>query len=250
MTTITRALWKRRLAYRELRLAYWRHRNHRAEIAKWERLVSEARAKLAAPPSKPVPAKGIDVSNLQGTIDFNAVKRAGYRFAFVKAGEGNWDDPDFRLNVQHAKAAGLKVGAYQFLRPRPGRTGAQEAAFFIENLHRAGLGHGDLRPVLDVEATQLDRAGTHAYVKSFVNAMHAHGFRPMIYTGTWFWGPKVGDDDFDLPLWIAAYQAHEPTLPKPWTTYAVWQHSDKGVVPGVRGHVDVNKTPDLRKVTA
>ncbi len=222
------------------------------------RKLAERRAQVAAarrvlkrhPAGRPEPAKGIDVSNLQGEIDFRKVRRAGYEFAIIKAGEGDWKDPDFLRNVKDATAAGLEVGAYQFLRPKAGRTGAQEAAFFMAGLDDAGLDRGDIRPVLDVEVTKLDRPGTHAYVGSFVNAMRAHGYKPMVYTGTWFWNPKVGDDDFGCPLWIAAYQDHEPTLPKPWTSYAIWQHSDKGDVPGIHGHVDVNKTPDIRKVIA
>ena len=34
------------------------------------------------------PAKGIDVAVYQGAIDWNAVKNAGYSFAFVKIGSG------------------------------------------------------------------------------------------------------------------------------------------------------------------
>jgi lysozyme len=224
----------------------------KAELERRRREVEYARRVLKRHPAGggPEPAKGIDVSNLQGAIDWKAVARAGYGFAYVKAGEGDWKDPTFVENVRAAGAAGVKVGAYHFLRPKAGRTGAQEAAFFIQRLEAADLGRGDLRPVLDVEATTLDRAGTHAYVRSFVNAMRAHGFSPLIYTGTWFWNPKVGDDDFGCPLWIAAYQDRPPTLPKPWTSYAIWQYSDKGTVPGVRGGVDVDRTPDLRQVIA
>jgi lysozyme len=255
-TKVSLALWQRRLAYREKRHAHW-HRKHNARnAAKWHHLVEEAQVMIATrkaqleAEAKPVPAKGLDVSNLQGSIDWRKVKDAGYRFVFVKAGEGDWLDPKFLDNVIEARKAGLKIGAYQFLRPKAGRHGNEEAQYFIDALRTAALGKGDLRPVLDVEATALDRAGTHAYVKTFVNAMHAHGFKPMIYTGTWFWNPKVGDDDFGLPLWIAAYQSNEPKLPVPWKSYAVWQHSDKGQVPGVRGNVDVNRASDLRKIIA
>jgi lysozyme len=255
-TKVSLALWKRRLAYREKRHAYW-HRKHDAKnAAHWHHLVEEARVMIAkrkaqlAADAKPIAARGLDVSNLQGTIDWRKVKDAGYRFVWIKAGEGDWKDPQFIDNVKGAGAAGLKVGAYHFLRPRAGRTGGQEAAYFIQRLEAADLGKGDLRPVLDVEATQLDRAATHAYVKSFVNAMHAHGFRPMIYTGFWFWNPKVGVDDFGLPLWIAAYQSAEPKLPVPWKRYAAWQHTSSGSVPGIRGNVDLNRTDDLKGLTA
>lgn len=203
------------------------------------------------PADAPVPAHGFDVSNNNGRIDFNAAKKGGQDFVWIKAGEGDWKDPDFQANVKAAVAAGLEVGGYQFLRPRAGRTGAQEAAFFIARLEAAGLGKGDLRPVLDVEATKLDQAATRNYVRSFVSAMQAHGFRPAVYTGAWFWDPHVGDESFGLPLWVSGYVPEKDLrLPRAWSSYAVWQYSDKGRVPGVNGGCDVNKTPDLRKVIA
>lgn len=224
---------------------------NKAELQRRRRQVEYARRVLKRhPPNQSEPAKGIDVSNLQGHVDFKAVRRDGYRFAFLKAGEGDWRDPFFLGNVKAATAAGLEVGAYHFLRPHAGRTGAQEASYFLRLLDAANLGKGDLRPVLDVEATELDRSGTYGYVKAFVAAMRAHGHKPLIYTGTWFWGPKVGDEDLGCPLWIAAYQSHEPALPKPWREYLIWQFSSTHRVAGVSGDCDVNTCPDLRKVRA
>jgi hypothetical protein len=62
---------------------------------------------------------------------------------WIKAGEGDWHDPNFLVNVRR-RERGLKVGAYHFLRPKAGRNGAQEAAYFIARLKEAGLGKGDL----------------------------------------------------------------------------------------------------------
>jgi GH25 family lysozyme M1 (1,4-beta-N-acetylmuramidase) len=81
-------------------------------------------------------------------------------------------------------------------------------------------------------------------VKTFVNAMHAHGFKPMIYTGTWFWNPKVGDDDFGLPLWIAGLPVtRAKVLPKPWKSTRCGSTRTRASVPGIHGNVDVNRDP-------
>lgn len=216
---------------------------HRNQISK-NRSVTGSSAVVTKPEVNP--ARGIDVSNNQSSVDFKKVKGAGYEFAYIKAGEGDWKDPNFIANVEHADAAGLKVGAYQFLRPKTGRTGAQEAKFFIDRLHSAALGKGDLCPVLDVEATTLDRPGTANYVESFLAAMRSAGFNPIIYTGTWFWDPKVGRK-IDAPLWIAAYQSNEPKLPIGWDKYVIWQYTDKESVPGV-GKCDANRCPDLNVI--
>jgi GH25 family lysozyme M1 (1,4-beta-N-acetylmuramidase) len=39
-------------------------------------------------------------------------------------------------------------------------------------------------------------------------------------------------------------------MPVPWKSYAVWQHTSKGSVPGIHGNVDLNRTDDLRKLIA
>ena len=61
---------------------------------------------------------GVDVSHYQGTINWHAASAAGVAFAFCKATEGTtWTDPNFAANHGAAKAAGLVVGGYHFLRP-------------------------------------------------------------------------------------------------------------------------------------
>src|SRR5262249_22791906 len=67
--------------------------------------------------------KGIDVSNYQGKIDWQAVKKSGVVFAFAKATEGvDFVDKSFAANFKAMKAAGIIRGAYHFARPGRGAT--------------------------------------------------------------------------------------------------------------------------------
>ena len=55
--------------------------------------------------------KGIDVSENNGRVDWNAVKAAGIDFAIVRLGYGNRHlDERFYENINGANAAGLAVG--------------------------------------------------------------------------------------------------------------------------------------------
>lgn len=56
---------------------------------------------------------GLDLSEHNGTLDFNAIKKAGNEFVILRAGYG-WEntDPRFEEYYKKAKEAGLKVGAY------------------------------------------------------------------------------------------------------------------------------------------
>src|SRR5262249_31443537 len=63
-------------------------------------------------------AKGIDVSNWNGTINWTKVAHAGYRFAIGKATEATtFDDSTYLANRYGSESAGLVFGAYHFARP-------------------------------------------------------------------------------------------------------------------------------------
>ena len=124
--------------------------------------------------------RGCDVSAVQGVVDWDALKAAGIRFAYLKCSEGNrgidlalglpeyyldhkraagvsGQDPYFDRNVAGARSAGILVGPYHFgypLPPAPGNpTRDPEAqAKFAYDLS-AGLGafDGDLPPAFDFE---------------------------------------------------------------------------------------------------
>lgn len=59
--------------------------------------------------------KGVDVSENNGIVDWQAVADAGIEFAMIRCSYGlNSKDSMFANNVAGAKAAGLKVGAYHY----------------------------------------------------------------------------------------------------------------------------------------
>ncbi len=67
-------------------------------------------------PLQPLPIgttiDGIDVSHWQGTIDWSQVAGAGYRFAILKATEGQtFDDPNYAGYRTGANGAGVYIGA-------------------------------------------------------------------------------------------------------------------------------------------
>src|SRR3954471_21897306 len=90
--------------------------------------------------------RGIDVSKSQGTVDWTAVKAAGYAFAYVKATDGEtYVDPTFEQSWTGAASAGLLRGAYHFFRAED--SPQAQAEFFW----RIVGGNGDLPLVIDVE---------------------------------------------------------------------------------------------------
>jgi GH25 family lysozyme M1 (1,4-beta-N-acetylmuramidase) len=286
MNKASKALWKRKLNYRLKRLHIAKKKKRAARISKWTKLVAEAKSKLSQKaavkkpvPVKPVPApvkkpdakkpdvvlnhptnkdvhkKGIDVYEGDGDIDWAKVKSDGYEYVFCKTSEGgDWKDPSWtKERVQAIRKAGLKLGVYHFLRPKPGRQGRDEMSFFIKQARSAGWGEpGDLRAVIDFEATELSSDKTVGYLMSAVEEVKTlTGKTPIMYTGGPFWDEKTNSYPKNLgcPLWLAAYVNNpDKYLPQAWSTsgWAIWQHTDRGPVKGISvSNVDQNIAKQL-----
>lgn len=190
--------------------------------------------------------RGVDLSSYNGSVDWGKVDRAGIDFAYLKVNEGDlMDRSTSEARVKTAKSQGIKVGGYNFLRPRKGRSGAQEFELFYARAKAVGLmDAGSLLPVADVEATALSPSATRSYVKSWVNrCVKRTGHHPVIYTGKWFWDGSSyrGSNSVGCKLWLSVYgPAWSGYVPSGWKTPTVWQYSDKGHVDGI-GSCDVDR---------
>lgn len=182
---------------------------------------------------------GIDVSYYQESIAWSRVRRAGIRFAFIRASDGlTITDTRFAKNWQGAKRAGLLRGAYQYFRPE--QSAVEQADLLIAAIDRD---RGELPPVIDVESTGGKSATELATsIRAWVDRVRIRlGVEPIVYTGPDFWRTRVGGADFTRqPLWLAHYTPTCPTVPAPWQRWTFWQHADTGRVPGIAGPVDLN----------
>lgn len=179
--------------------------------------------------------RGIDIHGGKGAVNFDAVRKSGRTFAFVKCSEGvSYNDPLYAMNVKAARKAGLRVGSYHFARPDHNSPEAEAAHF----LSRLDLQPGDLLPVLDYETPPTSAA----WAIAFMEAVEKHiGASPIFYSYLDFirrmnGGPSLGR----FPLWLAAYSTTMPTVPHPYLRVSVWQHSSSATVPGVGGRCDSN----------
>lgn len=184
---------------------------------------------------------GVDLSNYQGGANLAKIKAAGASFVFAKASEGaDYADPTFAGFRKQAALCGLPLGAYHYARPQPGRTPAREADQLLTQLG----GHlmvGELPPVLDLEVAGLDDAHLVPWAMEWLASVRAVlKVTPILYTGAGFAATHLAGAGVlgAFPLWLAAYQAHEPFPPGPWQRWTFWQHSQNATVDGVHGPVD------------
>ncbi len=184
---------------------------------------------------------GIDVSRYQENIQWQMVKEMKVEniqlhFAFIKATEGVMNrDKHFQRNWRRSKAEGIVRGAYHFF--LPSKSGKLQAENFIKTVE---ILPGDLPPVLDVEVTNRQSAAViRERVWEWLHAVeNYYGIKPIIYTNIDFYNRYLGDEFDDYPLWIAHYKQKErPRIHRSWH---FWQHSEEGLVNGIKGQVDFN----------
>lgn len=181
---------------------------------------------------------GIDVSQWQGYIDFEAVRRAGVELVYIKASEGtDLVDPFFFRNYANASNAGLPVGFYHYLTAHSTEEAEAEAYHFVETVE--GLVN-DARLVMDMEdIAGLTREEVNRIANAFLQVLQEYsGKAPAIYAGADNVAQVFGEALAVYPLWIAEYDVDEPTMDNPWETWAGWQYTDLGRVAGIQGHVD------------
>lgn len=190
------------------------------------------------------PVHGIDVSRWQGAIDWSAVRAAGVAFAYIKATEGgDHADPSFPDNWQGAARAGLPRGAYHFYYfCRPAE---EQARWFIQNVPRDPAA---LPPVLDLEWNHRSRTCTYrpapAIVRAeagrFLDILTAHyGQRPVVYTTLDFYRETGIGTLPGTEFWLRSVAGHPSTV-YPGQRWTFWQYTGTGLVPGIRGPVDIN----------
>jgi GH25 family lysozyme M1 (1,4-beta-N-acetylmuramidase) len=205
------------------------------------------------PPPADAGALGIDVADYQhpggAAINWSQVVAAGYKFAFIKATEGDYyANPYYASDLAEAKAAGLYATGYHFAIPNVS-DGASQADYAVTNGGYTPDGR-TLPLALDIEYNPY---GAECYgmspgqMVSWISAFTAEvqritSQRPIIYSTADWWNTCTGDSTaFGTdPLWVAAYRSGNPPMPAGWSNWTFWQYTSRASVPGVTGNVDVS----------
>ena len=191
---------------------------------------------------------GVDVSEHQGEIDWQAVAEAGIDFAVIRIGgrlmqSGTiFEDKHFRANLEGAKAAGLKVGVYFFSQALNAQEGLQEAEFVLGLLDGVEL---DYPVVCDWEYLGGNTARTYgaepaeitAGIDAFCARVEEAGYRGMLYFNAYCGYIKMDLRELtDYDFWYAQYS----DVPSYRYHFQMWQYSSSGQVDGIDSDVDLN----------
>lgn len=190
-------------------------------------------------------AQGIDVSEHQGRIDWNAVKASGIDFANLRVGFGapSWGgrvDYQFNRNISECERLGIPYGVYIYSYAFDNQQAADEASMVINCLS----GHNPRLPVYyDLEDNSIIANGRQTGIASraqvFCNRISAAGYEPGIYANLNWFNNILTDSVFKSSSWdhwIAQYNSQCDYT----GNYSFWQYKSNGKVLGINGNVDMN----------
>ncbi len=200
---------------------------------------------------------GIDVSEFNGLINWEYVKRSGIDYAMIRVGYRGYrtgafaEDRYFRQNVIGAKKVGLKIGIYIYTQAVNEQEAIEEANWTINKLKEIGYENQIDYPIaIDTEnsggnppgrADGLDIDTRTRVCAAFCNTIQANGYRPMIYASrNWFYNKLNVNQLNQYNIWLAHYTNSPNSKSDYKYHYEMWQYTDFGQVMGIPTNVDMN----------
>ena len=187
--------------------------------------------------------KGIDVSQHQGAINWDKVKKAGIEFAMLRVGYSNILDNEFKNNVKGCVDNNIPFGVYLFSYALDEADARREALFVIDCIKELTV---NFPVAFDFEYDSISYANQMKVnllkddvikiTETFCKCIEDFGYYAMVYTNKDYYNLYYNGsikDKFDL--WAAHWNILEP-----FYKGGMWQHTSSGRVDGITGNVDLN----------
>ena len=181
---------------------------------------------------------GIDISHHNKNMK-DPEQILNFDFVIMKASEGiSFKDSMFRqynkIIDNSGRMTGPVKGAYHYARPECGNMPEMEAAAFL--YQASNYLNGNMFVALDVEGAALRVPDLDDWCLRWCKYIHEKtGLHPLIYTSSAYTElfPKCAK--WGAGLWVAKW-GNKPKKSdiKPWTFWALWQYTSRGVVSAVQ----------------
>lgn len=192
--------------------------------------------------SEGVYAYGVDVSNHNGDINWQAVKEYGISFAIIRVGYGmdqeDQDDLRFKANADACQELGIPFGVYIYSYADSIEKAKSEARHCL----RLVSGYNLSLPIYyDLEDPKTTAKCSESKIlkmsKAFAQVIAEAGYETGFYSSTNWWRTRLTDSYYDShSRWVAQYYS-ECTYEG---TKDMWQYTSEGKIPGMPGYTDLN----------
>ena len=190
---------------------------------------------------------GIDISNHNGSIDFNKVKDDGVDTIIMKATEGgSYLDPMLEENYKQALDKGFNIGFYHFLYELS--DAKRQANWFWQNIKDKEF---NVIPVLDAERNNNNKFNRETYTKFCLDFLEEFkrlsGIECILYTYTSFANSLMDSRLKPYKLWEANYYTNNGQRHNRKGLTNIWgkdivghQYTSTGRINGINTNCDLN----------
>lgn len=184
---------------------------------------------------------GIDVSEWQGTINWEKVKESGVDFVMIRIGYGKGRygskhctlDKRFKEYVAGAQKVGLPIGIYFYSYATTPEQAQKEAEFTIEKLDGVPVSFPVAYDIEDSYILRKTSTKTRTEMtKTFMDTIAAAGYYPVYYSNqNWYINYLDTSRLEDYDFWYARYTYVEPSRSE--YPFGMWQASSTQKLSGI-----------------
>lgn len=186
--------------------------------------------------------KGIDVSEFQGSINWDKVKADGIEFAILRVGFGmdvtSQDDKYIERNISECERIGMPFGVYLFSYANTVDKAKSEAEHTLRLIKNHKLALGVWYDIEDNNTSgSVSKETLTNIINTYCNTIKNAGYDVGIYASlNWLENKIEASVQEKWPVWVAQYYK-ECQYKK---DYVVWQYASDGKVDGINGNCDMN----------
>lgn len=191
---------------------------------------------------------GVDISEKQGYVDFNKVKKSGIDFCMIRVGARGYGtgqlflDDNFTDNMKRAVDAGLEVGVYFYSQAITEEEVLEEVMLLLDSIKEYDVTYPVAFQMEYVEndtarVEQISKASKTELAKIFLDTVRSNNYTPMLYGKKEWLLKKVDLAKFsEYDVWLSQYEK-QPDYPY---QFGMWQYTNHAVVDGISGSVNLN----------
>lgn len=181
-------------------------------------------------------AKGVDVSEWQGNINWSHVKTDGVKFAIIRAGIGHRVDDQFANNYAGCKSNSVPVGAYWYSKATTVAEAKQEAQDFLAALKGKTFEYPVYMDFEESAQFALGKAKCSELVDAFLTVLEQAGYYAGLYCSTSYLNSHVSESVRKrYTIWCADYRGSCGYT----GDYGIWQPGT-GTIYGIDTEVDLD----------
>lgn len=174
--------------------------------------------------------KGVDISEFNGGVNFDAVKAAGAEFVILRTGLGSdypgQQDKNFGVYVTACEKAGIPYGVYHYGYAKNRQGGIDEAKHCLRLLNGRKPLYGVWYDMEDNSTLGGDLLGA---AQGFCDTIEAAGLYAGVYASLNWWNNYLTAPGFNqYDRWVAQYYSECQYKGE----YGIWQYTDAWVIGG------------------